>query len=136
MTGVNLDHYGDALMRNPDTWVWLVVAVLGVAAPTKGYLQGSVQVGDGAVAADEQASPDQRANAAQDDAQLVHEGSGRRRRLGHPRHHGARPSLTGSPSSPNSVHSRGSVPSRSGPPHQRQQITSWSGVGARSDWMK
>ncbi len=32
MTGVNLDHYGDALMRNPDTWVWLVVAVLGVAA--------------------------------------------------------------------------------------------------------
>jgi hypothetical protein len=32
MTGVNLDHYGDALMRNPDTWVWLVVAVFGVAA--------------------------------------------------------------------------------------------------------
>jgi len=32
MNGVNLDHYGDALMRNPDTWVWLVVAVLGVAA--------------------------------------------------------------------------------------------------------
>jgi hypothetical protein len=32
MNGVDVEHYGDALMRNPDTWVWLVVAVLGVAA--------------------------------------------------------------------------------------------------------
>jgi len=32
MTGANLDHYGDALLRNPDTWVWLVVGVLGIAA--------------------------------------------------------------------------------------------------------
>ena len=32
MTGVNVDYYGDALLRNPDTWVWLAVAVLGIAA--------------------------------------------------------------------------------------------------------
>jgi len=32
MTGVNLDRYGDTLLHNPDTWVWLVVAVLGIAA--------------------------------------------------------------------------------------------------------
>ncbi len=32
MTGVNFDHYGNALLRNPDTWVWLFVAVLGIAA--------------------------------------------------------------------------------------------------------
>jgi hypothetical protein len=32
MTGVNIDRYGDTLLHNPDTWVWLVVAVLGIAA--------------------------------------------------------------------------------------------------------
>ena len=32
MTGVNLAQYGDAFVHNPSTWVWLLIAVLGVAA--------------------------------------------------------------------------------------------------------
>jgi hypothetical protein len=39
-----------------------------LATPAKGHLQGSVQVGHSAVATHEQASPDQQADAAQDDA--------------------------------------------------------------------
>jgi len=32
MTDVNLAHCGDALLRNPSTWVWLFMAVLSLAA--------------------------------------------------------------------------------------------------------
>jgi transposase-like protein len=52
-------------------------------APAEGDLQRSVQVGNGAVASNEQASPDQRADAAQDDAQLVTDGFGCRVRFRH-----------------------------------------------------
>ena len=54
-----------------------------LAAPAKGYLQRSVQLGDGAVATNKQASPDQRADAAKDDTNLVHTASGGRVRLRH-----------------------------------------------------
>ena len=48
------------------------VQVLG--APAQSDLQrGGMQVGEGAVAADTQPAPDQWADAAQDDAQLVHD---------------------------------------------------------------
>jgi hypothetical protein len=42
--------------------------------PAQGCLQCGMQVGDAAVAADEQPSPDQRADAAQDHSKLVHDG--------------------------------------------------------------
>jgi hypothetical protein len=46
-------------------------------APAQRDLQDGVQVGDRAVAADEQPAPDQRADPAQDDPQLVQDrGSG------------------------------------------------------------
>ena len=46
-------------------------AVQVLAIPAESHLKGGVQVGDGAVTAHQQASPDQRADAAMDDAQLV-----------------------------------------------------------------
>ena len=52
-------------------------------APAQSDLQGGMQVGDGAVAADEQPAPDQRADAAQGDAQLVHDGFVGRDRFRH-----------------------------------------------------
>ncbi len=96
---------------------WIGQAVLAVhaavddeamqmlAIPVEGCLQRGVQVGDGAVAADEQASPDQRAYPAQKHAQLVGDTGSGGKRLRHFGHHGPRRSLTGSPS-PTSAHSR------------------------------
>jgi hypothetical protein len=54
-----------------------------LVAPSKGDLQRSVQIGDAALAANEQASPDQRADAPQDDAKRMDRGSERRRWLRH-----------------------------------------------------
>jgi|SRR6266851_7189490 len=54
-----------------------------LAAPPEGYLQRSVEVGNAAVTSNEQAAPDQRADAAQDDAQLVHDGFGGHVRFRH-----------------------------------------------------
>jgi len=68
-----------------------------LVAPTKGYLPRSVQVGDGAVSTNEQSAPDQRADAAQDDAQLVHTASGGGIRL---RHLGIMARLAPSPVAP------------------------------------
>ena len=52
-------------------------AVEVLITPAQSHLQGGMQVGDGAVAADEEPAPDQRADPAQDDPQLVdHRGSG------------------------------------------------------------
>ena len=44
-----------------------------LVAPVQSDLQRGMQVGNGAVAADEQSAPDQWADATQDDAQLVHD---------------------------------------------------------------
>ncbi len=46
-------------------------AVQVLVAPAQRRLQGDMQVGDGAVAADQQAPPDQGADTAEDDPQLV-----------------------------------------------------------------
>jgi hypothetical protein len=46
-----------------------------LVSPTQGQLQCGVQSGDGCIATNEQAPPDQGADATQDDAQLVHAGS-------------------------------------------------------------
>ncbi len=59
-------------------------AVQVLVIPAESHLKGGVQVGDGAVTAHEQASPDQRADGAQDDAQLVNNGFGGRFRFRHP----------------------------------------------------
>ena len=58
-------------------------AVQVLVGPAQDSLQSVVEIGDGAVAANEQAAPDQRADAAQDDAQLVHHRVGVRGRLRH-----------------------------------------------------
>src|SRR5438876_9600564 len=47
-----------------------------LVAPTKGHLQHSVQVSNGAVTPHEQAPPDQRADAAEHNSKLVHHGLG------------------------------------------------------------
>jgi hypothetical protein len=49
-------------------------AVQVLVTPGQSRLQGGMQVGEGVVAADEQAPPDQKADAAKDDAQLVDNG--------------------------------------------------------------
>jgi len=58
-------------------------AVQVLIAPAQYSLKGGVEIGDGAVAPDEQAAPDQRADAAQNDAKLVHHGLEVRGRLRH-----------------------------------------------------
>jgi hypothetical protein len=47
-------------------------AVQMLVAPAKDELERREQVGNGAVAANEQAAPDQRADTTQDDARLIH----------------------------------------------------------------
>ena len=54
-----------------------------LVAPTEGDLQSSVQIGDCCVAANEQAAPDQWADAPQDDTELVDDGIGCARRVRH-----------------------------------------------------
>ncbi len=54
-------------------------AVQVLVAPTQGDLEGGVEVGDAAVAADKESAPDQGADAAQHDAELVDEGTSGRR---------------------------------------------------------
>ncbi len=54
-----------------------------LVGPAQHSLASGVEIGDGTVAANEQAAPDQRADAAQDDAQLVHHRFGVRGRLRH-----------------------------------------------------
>src|SRR5881227_2696698 len=54
-----------------------------LVGPAQHALEGGVEIGDGAVAANQQTAPDQRANAAQVDAQLVHHRLGVRGRLRH-----------------------------------------------------
>jgi hypothetical protein len=58
-------------------------AVEVLVAPVQSDLQRGMQVGSGAVATDEQSAPDQWADAAQDDAQLVHDRLGDREALRH-----------------------------------------------------
>src|SRR5438067_12530514 len=69
----------------PDAVVMAVddEAVQVLVGPAQHALESGVQVGDGAVAMDKHAVPDQRANAAQDDTQLVHHGLRVRERLRH-----------------------------------------------------
>jgi hypothetical protein len=50
-------------------------AVQVLVAPAQGELEGGVEVGDAAVAADKEPAPDQRADATQHDAELVDEGT-------------------------------------------------------------
>ena len=69
-------------------------AVQVLIAPAQRKLKGGVEIGDGAVAANEQAAPDQRADAAQDDAQLVHH---RLRVRGRLRHFAIMPSVALTP---------------------------------------
>jgi hypothetical protein len=59
-------------------------AVQVLVAPAEGELEGGVEVGDAAVAADQEAAPDQRADATQHDAELVDAETGGRRRIRHP----------------------------------------------------
>src|ERR1700681_3333215 len=81
-------------------------AVQVLIAPPQRSLQGGVEIGDRTVAANVQAAPDQRADPAQDDAQLVHHRLGGSWAAQASRDHAAGRHLTGSPS-PGYVHSRG-----------------------------
>jgi hypothetical protein len=59
-------------------------AVQVLVAPAQGDLEGGVEVGEAAVASDQQLAPDQGADATQHHAELVDGETGRRRRTGHP----------------------------------------------------
>jgi hypothetical protein len=50
-----------------------------LVAPAQGELEGDVEIGDAAVAADKKPAPDQGADATQHHAELVDEGTGGRR---------------------------------------------------------
>jgi hypothetical protein len=80
-------------------------AVQVLVGPAQHSLKGVVEIGDGAVAANQQAAPNKRADAPQDDAQLVHHWLGVRVRL---RHCAIMTPAATSPvaPSPGSVHSR------------------------------
>jgi hypothetical protein len=73
----------------PPRWPHAVLATVNdeavrvLVAPAQSDLQGGMQVGDGAVAADEQTALDQWADAAQHDAQWVHDGLGAREGFRH-----------------------------------------------------
>ncbi len=69
---------GDAILPAVDESVQVLVA------PAEGDLEGVVEVGDAAVAADKEPAPDQGADAAQHDAEPVDAETGGRRRIRHP----------------------------------------------------
>jgi hypothetical protein len=56
---------GDAVFTSLDD-----EAVQVLVSPAQGELEGGMQVGNGGVAANQQAAPDQRADAAEHDPQL------------------------------------------------------------------
>ena len=70
---------GDAVLAPVDD-----KAMEMLVAPAQGELKGGVEVGNGTVAGDQEAAPDQRADAPQDDAELVGQGGGGREGFGHP----------------------------------------------------
>jgi hypothetical protein len=60
-----------AFVRNAVIFAVDVKAIQVGIAPTHGDLNGVMEVGDGVVAPQEQSTPDHRADAAQDDLELV-----------------------------------------------------------------
>jgi hypothetical protein len=73
---------GSSRSQTPYSRPWMTKR-FRCSSPAERNLKGGVEIGDGGVTANEHATPDQRADPAQDNAQLVHQRVGARRRHRH-----------------------------------------------------